>query len=46
MIHGLNNDFLYCAKKINVKFSDGKKEVSILGTGFFIKKDNKTIFVT
>ena len=46
MIHGLNNTFLYSAKKLLVNFSNGTDKKSLQGTGFFIKKDNEIILVT
>lgn len=46
MIHGLNNAFLYAAKKITVKISNGKEICELMGTGFFVSKDNDLILVT
>ncbi len=46
MIHGLNNSYLYAAKKIQVVFSNGKTSKPIQGTGFFIEKEDKIILVT
>lgn len=46
MIHGLNNSFLYAAKKIIVTIRKDDKDILFMGTGFFIDKDNKLILVT
>jgi len=46
VIHGLNNNFLYSAKKVIAKWEDGANRVEIRGTGFFVQKDNDIIFVT
>lgn len=48
MIHGLNNQFLYSAFKLTVLFMDktSGKEKDIVGTGFFVKVEEKFIFVT
>ena len=46
MLHGLNNNLLYSAKKIIAKISDGTTLRLSRGTGFFIKKEEKLIFVT
>lgn len=48
MIHGINNIFLYASTKLTVKFvsSDGKSDVSFMGTGFFVKKENELYLLT
>jgi len=46
MIHGINNTYLYSAKKIIAKWSDGNSSVELRGTGFFIDKNGELIFVT
>lgn len=46
MIHGINNTFLYSAKKITVTWSNGTETVVLRGTGFFINKDSELILVT
>lgn len=46
MIHGINNTFLYSAKKITATWSNGSKTVMLRGTGFFIDKDSELILVT
>jgi len=46
MIHGLNNTFLYAAKKIITICSNGTATESFRGTGFFIQKDTDFFFVT
>ena len=46
MMHGLNNTYLYAAKKIVAKWSDGSNQVALWGTGFFIQKDSDIFFIT
>ena len=46
MTHGLNNTFLYAAKKVTARWSDGNIQVELRGTGFFIQKDTEVFFVT
>lgn len=46
MIHGLNNSYLYAAKKITVTIEKGKNSIQFMGTGFFLLKDNDLILVT
>ena len=46
MMHGLNNTYLYAAKKIVAKWSDGSNQVELRGTGFFIQKDSDIFFIT
>lgn len=46
MIHGINNTYLYAAKKIIAVCSDGTYVKSFRGTGFFIEKDSEYFFVT
>ena len=46
MMHGLNNTFLYAAKKIVARWTDGTKQIELRGTGFFIQKDMDVYFVT
>ena len=46
MLHGINNTFLYSAKKIIAKWSNGSTTVELRGTGFFIDKGGDLIFVT
>ena len=46
MIHGLSNFYLYSAKKILAKWSNGSNTVQIQGTGFFVIKDEDTFFIT
>lgn len=46
MIHGLNNTYLYAAKKIITVCSNGTDNESFRGTGFFIQKDSGFFFVT
>lgn len=46
MIHGINNTFLYSAKKIIAKWSNGNDVLELRGTGFFLEKDGELIFVT
>lgn len=45
-MHGLNNTFLYSAKKIISNWSDGSAVVELRGTGFFIQKDTDIYFIT
>lgn len=45
-MHGLNNNFLYAAKKIIVQITNGIESLELRGTGFFIVKNNEIIFVT
>lgn len=40
MMHGLNNTYLYAAKKIIAKWSDGSTQVELRGTGFFIQTES------
>ena len=37
MFHGLSNDFLYSAYKIESIYSNGSQQASSTGTGFFVK---------
>jgi len=46
MMHGLNNSYLYSAKKILVTWSDGSKTIQLRGTGFFVIKESDTFFIT
>ncbi len=46
MIHGINNRFLYTAKKVTCKFFNGTSELSINGTGFFVVKSSDIYFLT
>lgn len=46
MIHGLNNSFLYTAKKIVAHWSDGVSTVELRGTGFFVQRDADIFFIT
>lgn len=46
MMHGLNNKYLYTAKKIVAKWSDGNSQVELRGTGFFIRKDSDFFLIT
>mgnify|MGYP002989389409 CR=1 FL=1 len=46
MMHGLNNTYLYAAKKIIAKWSDGSTQVELRGTGFFIQTESDIFFVT
>lgn len=46
MGHGLSNQFLYAVTNITVNYEQEGKLQSILGTGFFIVKDNKTYLIT
>lgn len=46
MIHGLNNNFLYSAKKILVTIQIEDKTHSLIGTGFVLNKNGKAILVT
>lgn len=46
MIHGLNNTYLYAAKKVIAHWSDRTDTVELRGTGFFIEKDTDILFVT
>jgi hypothetical protein len=46
MMHGLNNDFLYTAKKVVAHWSDGTTVAELRGTGFFIQKDANIFFIT
>lgn len=46
MIHGLNNSFLYSAKKVLAKWSNGTNVVQMRGTGFFVIKDENSFFIT
>ncbi len=46
MIHGLNNTFLYAAKKIITVCSNGTDNEAFRGTGFFIQKESVFYFIT
>ena len=46
MIHGINNTYLYAAKKIIAVCSNGTDVKSFRGTGFFIEKDSEYFFIT
>ena len=46
MTHGLNNDFLYSAKKIIVKYTNGVEIKEFRGTGFFVQKEEELFFAT
>ena len=46
MMHGLNNTYLYAAKKIVAKWSDGNSQVELRGTGFFVQKDSDFFLIT
>lgn len=45
-MHGLNNSFLYSAKKIIAHWGDNGNIIEIRGTGFFIEKDGVIFLVT
>lgn len=46
MTHGLNNTFLYAAKKVLVRWTNGSNDVELRGTGFFIEKESELFFIT
>ena len=46
MMHGLNNMYLYAAKKIISRWTNGQEQVELRGTGFFIGKNNTYYLVT
>lgn len=46
MLHGINNTFLYSAKKIVAVWVHETDAVELRGTGFFIDKDSELILVT
>lgn len=46
MLHGLNNTYLYSAKKILTKCTDGTTEKVFRGTGFFVEKEDDIYFIT
>lgn len=46
MLHGINNTFLYAAKKIEVEITDGYEVEKITGTGFFVTMDDNTFLIT
>ena len=46
MTHGLNNTFLYAAKKVIARWAKESEQVEFRGTGFFIQRDNEFYFVT
>lgn len=46
MIHGLNNSYLYTAKRLTALITDGNLVRWMEGTGFFVKKQDKLILVT
>lgn len=46
MLHGINNTFLYAAKKITAQWRKGDETIELRGTGFFLKRDDALIFVT
>ena len=46
MIHGLSNEFLYSAKRIVTHWSINQKNISLIGTGFFISKDSNIYLIT
>lgn len=45
-MHGINNIYLYAAKKVIARWTDGSIQVELRGTGFFIQKDSDIYFVT
>lgn len=45
-MHGLNNNFLYSAKKVIAHWSDGVQTVELRGTGFFIVKNEEIFLIT
>ena len=45
MIHGIKNNFLYSAKKINVLCRKGSETINSQGTGFFIITADKQSFL-
>ena len=45
-MHGLNNSYLYAAKRIETDWNCGKYSVTSGGTGFFVNKDDELFFVT
>ena len=46
MIHGINNAFLYSAKKVLAKWSNGTNIVQMRGTGFFVIRSQDNFFIT
>ena len=46
MTHGLNNQFLYAAKKVIARWTDKNSQVELRGTGFFVQKDDNIFFIT
>ena len=46
MMTGLNNTFLYTAKKLVVRFSNGLENHDVTGTCFFINKNNDLYLIT
>lgn len=46
MTHGLNNTYLYAAKKVIARWTKEDKTVEWRGTGFFIEKEEEFYFVT
>lgn len=46
MLHGLNNTFLYSAKKLIAVWVHETDAVELRGTGFFINKESELILVT
>lgn len=46
MLHGINNTYLYSAKKIIARWSNGIDCIELRGTGFFIDKDGDPILIT
>lgn len=46
MHHGLNNDFIYAVSKVIAYFSNGKEDIPLIGTGFFIRKNDDFFLIT
>ena len=46
MIHGITNDFLYSACKIELECTNGENKCFYTGTGFFVVKDLKAYLIT
>ena len=46
MMHGLNNTYLYAAKKIVAKWTNGNELIDITGTGFIILKNDNCYLIT
>ena len=46
MMHGIKNPYLYTAKKITAKWTDGNALVELRGTGFIVGKDADFYLIT